>query len=156
MKLILMRHMKSGWDGMTSDHARPLSERGAEDAPRIGAWLQKQGTPDLALVSDSLRTRETFAGLGVEPPAHHSRALYQATAGALLTFIQARRGDAQTLLVVAHNPGIAELAAMLVADDQMPSAFYDYPPGATTLLEFADTIGPQQGHLRGFATPRTL
>jgi phosphohistidine phosphatase len=74
----------------------------------------------------------------------------------LLTFIGAHREEAKTVLVVAHNPGIAELASMLISDDQMPSAFYDYPPGATTAMEFSNSIAVQQGRVLGFTTPRML
>jgi phosphohistidine phosphatase len=35
-RLILMRHAKSSWDDDDqSDHDRPLSPRGARDAPRM-------------------------------------------------------------------------------------------------------------------------
>ena len=59
--LILMRHAKSSWTADLADHERPLNKRGAKDAPRIAAYLEKRGwLPELVLCSDAVRTRATL------------------------------------------------------------------------------------------------
>lgn len=47
-ELLILRHAKSDWDsGAGTDFDRPLSRRGKHDAPRIGAWLYREGlVPD--------------------------------------------------------------------------------------------------------------
>ena len=67
-RLILMRHAKSSWaDPGQRDFDRPLNARGVRSAPLLGAWLRERGhVPDAALVSTARRTRETWAGLGLD------------------------------------------------------------------------------------------
>lgn len=162
MKLILMRHMKSDWDGMTTDHERPLNPRGKASAPRVGSWLKANGhLPDLALISDATRTRETFAGLSdyITPntEAVFTRALYLAEPMEIIKVLAKANFTADsTVLIVAHNPGIAALAATLVFEEPRHPRFYDYPTGATTVLEFDDGIAPEKGKLLGFVIPREL
>lgn len=162
MKLILMRHMKSDWDGMTTDHERPLNGRGKASAPRVGAWLKASGhLPDLALVSDAARTRETFSGLSehINPDTAtlFTRALYLAEPIEIIKVLSKADFTADsTVLIVAHNPGIAALAATLVSEESRHPRFYDYPTGATTVLEFDEEIAPEQGKLLGFVIPREL
>ena len=68
LKLILMRHAKSGWDDPVEDHDRPLNSRGRISAEVMGKWLQAKGhLPQEALVSTARRTTETFRGLGIAP-----------------------------------------------------------------------------------------
>lgn len=162
MKLILMRHMKSGWDGMTSDHGRPLNARGHASAPLIGRWLAKhKHNPNIALVSDARRTQETFEGISEFFPkqlkTQFTRALYLSEPKEILQILAAQKyEESDTILIVAHNPGIAELAAVLVDDAPLHSKFYDYPTGATTVLEFSGEVAPQAGALIDFAVPRDL
>lgn len=162
MKLILMRHMKSDWDGMTTDHERPLNSRGRASAPLIGAWLAANGhRPDLALVSDAQRTQETYEGLsGHIPPDTETvfmRALYLAEPVEIMKVLTKYAPPPEsTVLILAHNPGIAALAATLVEEEPRHPKFFDYPTGATTVLEFEGDIAPETGKLLGFAIPREL
>lgn len=157
-----MRHMKSNWDGMTTDHARPLNPRGRASAPRVGAWLAQKGyIPNLAIVSDSQRTKETLEGLLAYLPENlpttFTRALYLAEPAQILAVLSAQAPAASsTLLIISHNPGIAELAANLVIDEPQHPKFYDYPTGATTVLEVPRDITPHSGKLLDFVVPREL
>ena len=59
-ELILMRHAKSDWHSHTADIDRPLNERGAADAVRMGARLKQLNlVPDTMVVSSAQRTQET-------------------------------------------------------------------------------------------------
>ena len=59
--LLLLRHAKSDWGNPSQgDFDRPLSARGREAAPLMGAYLAQQGLrPDLVLCSAAARARQT-------------------------------------------------------------------------------------------------
>lgn len=157
--LILIRHCKSDWDGSTEDHDRPLSARGHHSAPRIGAFLAQNGfVPDLALCSDALRTRQTWAGIADHlpdaPSATLNPALYLAEPEVMLQTLLAT--TAPTVAMIAHNPGIAALAWGLVETPPNDTRFAQYPTGAVTVMTFSDTITPGAGDMVHFTTPRDL
>lgn len=117
-QLILTRHAKSDWgDPELADHDRPLNARGLRDAPRMARHLFEDGvTVERILSSTALRahtTAEAFgAQLGVEVELDPE--LYLAAAPILLR--KAAATEAQSVMVVAHDPGISELAALLSND----------------------------------------
>lgn len=165
LKLILMRHAKSGWDDPTlSDHQRGLTARGEGAAAAIGQWLAAGGhVPDVVLSSDAARTRATWdhlqlaASQGAVP--QFTRDLYLASAAMILHRIQ-RVEDASTVMVIGHNPGIGELAVALLAQPAEDSEIYRYPTCATSVITFEaedwSSIGPAKGMLAGFTVPRRL
>jgi phosphohistidine phosphatase len=106
LRLILMRHAKSGWDDpLLGDHDRPLSPRGILSARALARWLNQTGLqPDRVLCSTAQRTRETLALLDLDQPVEFLGDLYLAGEDTLMDIIQAQHSG--TLLVVAHNPGI--------------------------------------------------
>src|SRR5690242_529305 len=119
-RLILFRHAKAAPRAPSGeDIDRPLDEKGLADAALMGRVLAGEGlTPDLALVSSSRRTRETWAQLAAAFP--NARAvvcdgLYNATAEEILAEIGAAEPSG-TLMVVAHNPGLHELAIELLIE----------------------------------------
>lgn len=157
--LILIRHCKSDWDGSTDDHARPLSARGLRSAPRIGAFLSRLNlVPDVALCSDAMRTRQTWAGIADNlpgaPKATLAPALYLAEPEVMLKAVQA--SSATTIAMISHNPGTAALAWGLARTPPADDRFATYPTGATTILRFNGPIAPGTGQLLHFTTPRDL
>ena len=60
MNLVLTRHAKSSWDNLhLTDHDRPLSQRGREDAMLIAKYLATyKFTFKTILCSTSIRTSE--------------------------------------------------------------------------------------------------
>ncbi len=159
-RLVLMRHAKSSWDDpLLDDHERVLNGRGRISADALGDWLRaKSYTPDQALVSDSARTRETFARLNVICGASFTEALYHAGARTMMQVLQEAKGT--TVLMVGHNPGIAEFAEQIVAQPPDHMRFYDYPTCATTVMEFEiddwSKMKAGTGHVLDFAIPREL
>ncbi|MDC1182350.1 histidine phosphatase family protein [Planktomarina temperata] len=154
MKLILMRHTHADWAPGQDDHARPLSPRGQDEARRLGNWLRKSGhLPSHALVSDAKRTGQSFAALALSCPADALAELYLAEPAPLRAAINAQR-NTDCLLLLAHNPGIAELASALVQTPPAHAAFYTYPPGATLVLNCDPQGGAAQ--LMDFTTPSDL
>src|SRR5262245_48582071 len=110
-RLLMLRHAKSSWsEPGASDHDRPLNRRGQETAPRIGAYLARHAlVPQRVLCSTARRARETWdlvaAALGDAPPTTYVDQLYDAAPRAILGAIRDADADAQSLLVVGHNPG---------------------------------------------------
>ncbi|CAG7620364.1 SixA phosphatase family protein [Leucobacter soli] len=114
-ELILTRHAKSDWgDPELPDHDRPLNARGLRDAPAMADRLAATGVEvQRILSSTAVRARSTAAvfgaALGVEVELDEE--LYLASAAKLLT--AAAGSDAGTVMVVAHDPGISDLASTL-------------------------------------------
>ena len=115
IRLVLVRHAKSDWANPSiDDHDRPLNDRGLRDAPRMARALAETGfRPEVILSSTALRARttaEAFAaqlGAAVDFDPH----LYGAPGRTLLA--KAAASAARRVLVVAHDPGITDLAAQL-------------------------------------------
>ncbi len=139
-RLILTRHAKSSWDDpMMSDHDRPLNERGRAAAADLGQWLASRGyVPQEVLCSDALRTRETFSGIAPALPAAPAPelkpALYHAGPDVMMAVL--KHATADTVMMLGHNPGIAEFAHRLVAKTPMSGDFTRYPTGATLVVDF--------------------
>jgi phosphohistidine phosphatase len=117
-RLALVRHAKSDWSaGGLADHDRPLNARGIRDAPVMAARLAATGyVPDVVLSSTAARARATAEAFGtefgIEP--RFDPELYGASATTLLDEVERAGGEgASSILVVAHNPGIADLAGVL-------------------------------------------
>jgi phosphohistidine phosphatase len=163
-RLILTRHAKSSWDDpMTADHDRPLNDRGKAAAADLGGWLASRGyVPELVLCSDAERTRKTWAGIAPAlpgtPALELKPALYHAGPDVMLAVLRHARGD--TVMMIGHNPGIAEFAQRLVARAPLSPDFGRFPTGATLVAEFdiADWGDAQFGQavVLDFIVPREL
>ncbi|MDP2358876.1 MAG: histidine phosphatase family protein [Beijerinckiaceae bacterium] len=139
-----MRHAKAVREPGLSDHARWLTQRGRDDAVRVARFLQdNRHRPDLAIASDARRTRETLElASGVFNPAPAARldaSLYLAEPYAILKAIRATPASVSKLLVVGHNPGIADLALALMGRAQGADAerlALSFPTSAVAIIEF--------------------
>ena len=119
VEFILVRHAKSDWgDPGLPDHERPLNARGAANAPMMARRLADTGiTMDRIVSSTAVRARTTAAAFGaalaceVELTPH----LYDSSANTLLEAAVATGTEARahTIMLVAHNPGITDLASRL-------------------------------------------
>lgn len=140
LRLILTRHAKSSWaDPTMDDRDRPLNGRGVASARAIGTWLAERGhVPEVALVSSSQRTRETWRHVGQAfepaPRATFDDRLYHAEPDALLD--ELRKVEARVVMMIAHNPGIAFFAQGLVSRLPGDARFERYPTGATAVIDF--------------------
>ena len=139
-RLILTRHAKSSWDDpLTPDHDRPLNERGKAAAADLGQWLASRDyVPGEVLCSDALRTRKTFSGIAPALPGtpvlELKPALYHAGPDVMMAVL--RHAKADVVMMIGHNPGIAEFAARLVAHPPHSPDFARYPTGATLVVDF--------------------
>jgi phosphohistidine phosphatase len=114
--LILLRHAKAvRAHEAPSDEARALTGRGRREAAAAGAAMEDAGLkPTLALVSTSVRTRET-AEYGLQNFALETRfeqALYHAAPEGIWDAFAAC--EAESVVIVGHNPGLGELISLLV------------------------------------------
>ncbi len=114
--LILLRHAKAARaNEAPSDEARELTGRGRREAALAGEAMAAAGlAPSLALVSSATRTRETaehgLANFKLETRAED--ALYLAAPEGLWDAFVA--SDADSVIIVGHNPGIGELCSLLI------------------------------------------
>jgi len=118
--LILLRHATA--ENGELDRARALSALGRSEAERMGSALgrlaERGFRPELLLTSPALRARQTLdrvsRALAAAASADVDEALYLASAGRLLGRLQALPDAERQVLLVGHNPGLAELVQMLV------------------------------------------
>lgn len=168
-RLILLRHAKSAWDNPSiPDFERPLSKRGRMAAPIMGAYLARTGmVPDLVLASSARRAIETLdlvsAGWPSKPPVRKLKSLYRAMPREMLRRIQAVGREPDRVMVVGHNPGIADLANWLCADgnpEQRGGLARKFPTGAIAVLEFDaedwGEVDAETGRLVDFAAPKQI
>ncbi len=118
-RLLLLRHAKSSWDTPNlDDFERGLAPRGIRDAPRIGAFMKEHDLiPDLVICSPARRATETWELVAPELGGHvlveFDPDVYLASPSTLLTIVQSQPINAQTLMMVGHNPGTEMLASRL-------------------------------------------
>ncbi len=158
-RLILMRHAKSDWSLGEEDHTRPLNNRGKASAVILGNWLREQQiVPDEVLCSSATRTRQTLDGLNLDAKTRFEPSLYLADPSVILDVLSSAIGD--TVLILAHNPGIAMLAQGMVSHHHPHPRFADYPTGATLVVDFDcdswDKAEPGAGQAHAFVIPREL
>jgi phosphohistidine phosphatase len=157
---MLLRHAKSDWPDVP-DRERPLAKRGRRDAPRIGRWLHDHGyLPDVVVCSAAVRTRQTWKlvapELGGSPSVTFEPRAYAASALTLLYLVQELPSRYRAALLIAHNPGIAELATSLAENG---NAGLRFPTAAAAVLEFTGpwpALAPAQARLLAYTTPADL
>lgn len=167
-RLMLARHAKSSWsDATLSDHDRPLNARGYRAAMLVGAALSDLACiPDVVYSSTSVRTRETWQRMephiGGQPHVEFHRDLYHASPRMVLAAIAAAPAEAQTLMMLGHNPSTHALAAYLARTgdrhdiDRLRRKF---PTGAVAVIDLAADSwadAEEGGELVQFILPRTL
>ncbi len=142
--LLLMRHAKSDWaSGARMDKERPLNARGRKDAPRMAQWLAESGiTPDYALVSNAQRTAETWELMQSSFPAaqtQYSNVLYHAGPEDMLDTINSVDSETSTtMLLIAHQPGMAALTRLLTGalkEPHLDAAFGHFSTAAIAVLQ---------------------
>ncbi|SDK11478.1 phosphohistidine phosphatase [Actinopolyspora mzabensis] len=116
--LVVVRHAKSDRTVTGADHDRPLAARGRREAPLAGEWLREQeAAVDLVRCSTATRARQTgellLPELSGSPRLEHDPRLYGADTTGLLEVVHDLPAEYQVALLIAHNPGLEELVALL-------------------------------------------
>ena len=154
-----MRHAKSSWgDPGLADIDRPLNDRGKASAHAIGEWFRFGGfEPDLALISNSRRTAETWEETGLNAETRFISALYHAAAETVLREVQGAQGNC--VMILGHNPGIGDFANRVLQTAPSHDRFADYPTGSTLVATFDGAwsdLGWGDAGFRAFTVPRDL
>lgn len=145
-ELLILRHAKSAWDtGAPTDFERPLAKRGERDAPKIGAWLYREGlVPDLVLSSPARRAKQTTAKVCKRLDIEKKRIvweprIYEGTLQQLLGVLSECPADVATVLLIGHNPGLEELIMHLAGEDlAIPTDGKILPTASIARLEMLD------------------
>lgn len=145
-QLILLRHAhaESAAAGQ-DDLGRPLSETGLAEARAAGDWLREHGLrPDRVLCSNATRTRDTLAALGDigAGEVYEDASIYEASPGTLAALADANR-DAERLLLVGHNPGLEQLAALMHSGQT--GDYRGMPPGGIAVLDLPADVNIEPG-----------
>jgi len=128
----VLRHAKAASQG-PDDHGRPLTGRGRRQATDVGAYVAGDPVPGapvpgLVLSSSARRAVETAelvtaefvtAGLGARAELVVEPALYGADADDVVEIVRGLGGDADSVMVVGHNPTVHELAVLLLDDEDV-------------------------------------
>jgi len=119
--LYIMRHAKSDWSGAdTRDFDRPINARGENNAQGIGQWMaDNDKIPQYIISSSAVRAKQTTALVLEEitdsapEKVSYQKDLYLADLETLLECIQKYKKGVNSLMIVAHNPGLEELVHYL-------------------------------------------
>jgi phosphohistidine phosphatase len=159
--LLVLRHAKSSWsEPARGDHERPLNARGRRDAPRMGELVREYGLiPDVVFSSDAVRARLT-----AEAVAEVARypgeilldpRLYMASPADILSLLPTVRENAETVMIVGHNPGLEQLV------EQLTGARHDLPTASLAQIglpihQWRDLTQSTRGTLLGLWRPEDL
>lgn len=145
--LVLVRHAKAEapQPGL-NDHARALTLEGREASVRLAERLVEAGiVPDLALVSSSNRTVQTFKRMATvlgDTQVRVEDDLYE-SAGERYMSVLTRAGDANVVMVVGHEPTTSHVAAWLAGPGSLKRPLQRVALGMATsgaaILEFDGT-----------------
>jgi len=169
-RLTLLRHAKSGDDGMVArDFDRPLNAKGRRAARAVGRYMRDQVLRfDAVIASPAARVVETLqeveAVYGSSLAPHWDKRLYLATADELLDAVHGVPADATTILLVGHNPGLEQLVLRLVPPrtkgDARGEVEIKYPTASLAEMAFGverwDQVVDGGGELVRFVRPRDL
>lgn len=143
--LFLLRHAHTHPSSPEGDKARELTGLGEKQAAELGSFLHEHNImAEHILCSAAMRTTQTLNimiehGLQTDAAPIYLDSLYNADMDTLYDHIHDLRVDVQNALIVAHNPGIHQLAFDLCqnADDALVQNLSSrYNPATLTRVTF--------------------
>ncbi len=163
--LYLLRHAKSSWeDPGLADRDRPLATRGRKAVTKVARHLRAEGIrPELVLCSSATRARETLEGLtealgGADVTLDDG--LYAAEADQLLERLRRVPDGIGSVMLIAHNPGLQDLAIDLASSGpDLERVREKFPTGALATIGLAGSwhdLAPGLGVLESLVVPRDL
>jgi len=162
----LLRHAKSDWDDIgTRDFDRGLNDRGRKGARLIGRHIAEYGVSwDRLLASSAERVQRTLEVAFPEGEPILDKRLYLASVDTLVEVIQEYSGEADTVLVSGHNPGLQEMLFSLVSPENENAMFDEastkFPTATFAVFELNiddwSELKPDCGKLVHFIRPRDL
>lgn len=167
-KLLLIRHSKAeAPTDATKDHERALTLDGRSAATALGAALKDASVvPDVALVSSSLRTQQTWKLMSAACDTADVRStedLYETHVAGVLEVLNALEGEPAIVAVVSHEPTMSATAAHLAGPRSDTKALkrvaQGLPTGTAALLEFDGSwaeLGEREATLTHIYSTRAL
>jgi phosphohistidine phosphatase len=159
-QLFLLRHAKSSWDDLNlDDFDRPLNDRGKKAAPLMGKVIRERKLkPDLILCSPSKRTKQTIKLVSeaaeFKTKVAFEERIYEASSAQLLEVLKEQGGKSDAILLVGHNPGMADLLTTLTG------ALEPFPTAALAAIDLDiekwKAITGSAGKLRWIVRPKEL
>jgi len=171
MRIVLLRHAKSSWDNPgLRDHDRPLAERGLRAAPAIGRYFAGSDLRIDRIVSSTAERAWATARLfrdafDAQISLTRRRDLYHADSSSLLRIALEEAGgnDKASILLVAHNPGMHDLAVRLCGEgepSQLARLQVKFPTAALAEFDLSinATMDARQaaGRLLRYVRPKDL
>ena len=164
-KLLVVRHAKSAWPAGVPDRSRPLGPRGMRDAPLMGQRIRELvGAVDVVVISPTQRTQDTWTlineELGHTGPVITDPRVYDAWGARMLELVHDLPGDAGTVMILGHEPGVSELVLSLAgyAQDGLRELVATKFPTCAVALLSADRpwseFMPGCAALETFTTPK--
>lgn len=161
-RLIIMRHAQAEKSADGGDIDRPLSKHGRADALAMGQALAERGLhPDTVLVSSATRTHQTWDAVSQamgDVEVHLAPALYNASSDTLRRAVEAAEDQSGCLMLIAHNPGVHQLAVEYLIESAASPGVMDkmsggFPTGAAAIFS-VDVAG--RPYYEGWLTPHDL
>jgi phosphohistidine phosphatase len=146
------------------DFDRGLNERGRRGARLIGQHIRDHGVKwGAVLASPAARVVQTLDEAMPGVGARYDKRVYLADADTLLDVVR-KAGDADTVLLAGHNPGLQDVLFALIPpeseNDLFDEASVKFPTATFAVLELAiddwSALGKDVGKLIHFARPRDL
>ena len=155
-RVYLLRHAKAAWAAPGErDFDRGLNEAGFAEAEVIADLAaDRRYRPEVLLSSTAVRCRQTTEAWqrafneGID--IFYVDEMYNARSETYLSLVAAQT-EAQSVMLVGHNPGIERLVALLVegrSDD-----FRGMPPGGLAVLHLNGALEPGNARLDAFWSP---
>ncbi|HTT74072.1 MAG TPA: histidine phosphatase family protein [Thermoplasmata archaeon] len=142
------------------DDRRPLTAKGADQTRRAAQGIATL-VPEVALVATSaaVRARRTAEILRAVYPAPPALEVWEELgagrlAGPVLDRLAADAPTGATVVVVGHDPTLAELAGLALAGEGIP--IVEFSKAGAALFEFPRAVRPGAARLRWALTRRQL
>ncbi|MBB4368553.1 phosphohistidine phosphatase [Bradyrhizobium sp. cir1] len=173
-RLMLLRHAKTETDAPSGrDQDRRLDDRGHKDAAQMGDWIASHPPfPDTVLVSHAVRARQTWdiawkamKDRAPTPQVEVLPELYGADPAQILESIRTATipANPKRLLLVGHNPGMHEIALMLIGGGDHAGAkalAHNLPTAGLAIFDFDvkdwGDVAYRRGKLVLFVSPKLL
>ena len=128
-----------------------------------GGIILKNKNPNLILCSTAIRAKETLGhliSLNKESPTLYDESLYLAEPKKITDCIIKNASDEETILLVAHNPGIHELTLNLSENNSHVNLEEGYPTASISIISLGNDdwhdLGSKKLELIKFIRPRDL
>jgi phosphohistidine phosphatase SixA len=148
-QLYLLRHAEAEpWNPLGNDFSRSLNSKGVQHARQVASWvLETLSPPETILCSPAKRTRETLAPILASWPrllayTDYEDSMYNASLNMLLTLTEDAFSYSERLMLVGHNPGMAEMLISVLQATQARS-IKSFGTGTLAVVEFPDNFKRQ-------------